>query len=81
MVNINSVNFNSNYFTIIENLKTSSNKAIIMLPYKVDMGIGGIIMPFYVFTKLFPSATTDQLAATKDAAMLMTYNCTSYTIR
>ena len=38
MVNINSINFNSNHSTIIANLKTSSNKATIMVPYEVDAG-------------------------------------------
>ena len=50
MVNINSVNFNSYHFTTTANLKTSSNKAAIMVPYKVDMGSDGNIMPFNIFT-------------------------------
>ena len=37
-VNINSVRFNSNDSAILANLKTSSNKVIIMVPYKVVMG-------------------------------------------
>ena len=53
MVNINSANFNSNHSAIIAKLKTSPNKAIIMVPYKVDMGSDGNIMPFNIFTKLF----------------------------
>ena len=79
VVNINSVNFISNYSTVIPNLKTSSNKAMIMVPYKVDMGSDGNIMPFNIFTKLFPSTTTDQLVVTKDATKLRTYNCTTIT--
>ena len=50
MVNINSVNFNSNHSTMIANLKTSSNKANIMVPYKVDKGSDGNIMAFNIFT-------------------------------
>ena len=53
MVNINLVSFNSNHSVIIANLKTSSNKATIVVPYKVDMGSDGNIMPFNIFTKLF----------------------------
>ena len=58
MVNINSVNFNSNYSTIIANLKISSNMAMIMVPYEVDMGSDGNILLFNIFTKLFPNART-----------------------
>ena len=36
-----------------------------MVPYKVDMGSDGNIMPFNKVTKLFPSATMDQLVAKK----------------
>ena len=60
MVNINSVNFNANYSTIITNLKTSSNKAAIMMTYTVDTGSDGSIIPYHIFTKLFPSVTMDQ---------------------
>ena len=52
-VNINSVNFNSNHSAIIANLKTSSNKTAIMVPYKVDTGSDGNIIPLNIFTKLF----------------------------
>ena len=45
-----------------------------MVPYKVDMGSDGNIMPFDIFTKLFPSTTMDQLMATKDATKLRTHN-------
>ena len=38
MVNINSINLICNHSAIIANLKTSSNKVAIMVPYKVDMG-------------------------------------------
>ena len=49
VVNINSIKFNSNYFTIIlANLKTSSNKVLITVPYKVDMGSDGNIMSLQI---------------------------------
>ena len=50
-----------------------------MVPHKVYTGSDGNIMQFNIFTKLFPRATTDQLAATKDATKLRTYNCTTIT--
>ena len=64
MVNINSVRFNSNHSTIIVHLKTSSNEVVITVPYKVDMSSDGNIKPFYMYKKLFPGATVQQLAAT-----------------
>ena len=70
MVNINSVSFHSHHSTTKANLKTSSNKATTMVPYKVDMGSDGNRMLFNIFTKLFPSTTVGQLAATKDATKL-----------
>ena len=76
MVNINSVNSNSNPSDIIENLKTS-NKVAKMVPYKVDMGSDGKIRTFNIFTKLYPSTTMDQLVATKDATKLRTYSHTT----
>ena len=75
-LSINSFNFNSNHSRIIANLKTSSNKVTIMVPYKVDMGSDGNIIPFQIFTKLFPSATKDQLVETKDVTKLRIYNHT-----
>ena len=46
-------------------LKASSNKAVITVPYKVDMGSDRNIMPFYIYKKVFPMAKMEQLAATK----------------
>ena len=56
MVNINSINFNSTYSVITANLKTSSNQAIIVKPYKVDTGGDGNIKTLHVYNKLFPRA-------------------------
>ena len=66
MVNINSIRFNSNHSAIIANLKASSNTVVITVPYKVDTGSNGNIMPFYMYKKLFLRATVEQLAATED---------------
>ena len=65
-ININSVIFNSNHSAIIEHLKTSSNKVVIMVTYKVDTGSDGIIIPLYIYKKLFPRAVIEQLAAKRD---------------
>ena len=53
IVNINSIKFKSNHSTIIENLKTPSNKVIIMVPYNADMGSGGNIIPLYIYKSYF----------------------------
>ena len=53
MENIYSVRFNSNYSAKIANLETSSNKVIITVPYKDDMGSDGYIKPFYIYKKYF----------------------------
>ena len=53
MVNINSVRFNSNHSAIITNLKTSLNKVVITMPYKVDTGSDRNIMPFDMYKNDF----------------------------
>ena len=57
MVNINSIIFNSKWLVITANLKTSSNQVSILVPYKVDTGSDGNIMPLHLYKRLFPSAT------------------------
>ena len=44
----------------------SSNKVIITVPYEVDMGSDGNIMPLYIYKMLFPKATKEQLVATRN---------------
>ena len=44
----------------------SLHEVIITVPYKVDMSNDGDIMPFYMYTTVFPRATAEQLEATKD---------------
>ena len=80
MVNLNFVKFNSNCSAIVANLKLSSNKIIIMVPYKVDMGSDGNIMPLCIYKKLIPRATIEQLVATRDTNIkLKMYNPTTIT--
>ena len=47
-VNFNSIRFNTNHSAIKVDLKTSSNKGVATMPYKVDMGSDGNIMPLYI---------------------------------
>ena len=79
MVNINSMSFTSNHSTLLSKLKTSSKQATMTVPYKINMGCGGNIMPFNIFKKLFPNTTEDRLVATKDTTMLRTYKSTTIT--
>ena len=64
--NINLVKFNSNHSAVIANLKTSSSKVIITVPYKVDTGSNGNIMPLSIYKKLFPRVSIEQLSGTRD---------------
>ena len=57
MVNLSSLRLNSNHSTIIADLTTLSNKATIVVPYKVDMDSDENIRLFNVLTELFPSTT------------------------
>ena len=52
MVNIISIQFKSTHSAIIANLKTSWNKVVMTVPYKIDMGSNGNIMPFYMYKKI-----------------------------
>ena len=65
MVNINSVIFNSKWLVITKNLNMSSSQVGVIIPYKVDTGSDGIIMPLHLYQKLFPRAIKEQLVATK----------------
>ena len=77
MVNINLTSFNSNHSVILAKQKTSSKQATMMVPYKVDMGCDGNIMPFDIFKKIFPKTSEDRLVAMEDTTMLRTYNSTT----
>ena len=48
-ININSITFNSRPSVIAANLNTSSSQATSVVPYKVDSGSNGNIMPFHIF--------------------------------
>ena len=57
------------------NLRTSSNKLIITVPYKVDTGSDGNMMPLSIHKKLFSRVTKEQLATTANTDIqLKTFN-------
>ena len=77
-LNINASNFNSRHSVMVANINTSSNQAIIAMPYKVDTGSNGNLMSLPIYKKLFPRATREQLAATRNKNIkLKTYNSTT----
>ena len=47
-----------------------------MIPYKIDTGRDGNIMPIHIFRTLFPKAPKEQLAAKNESIVLKTYNKT-----
>ena len=63
--NINSVHLNKNHLVITARLKTSANKNSVIVPYKLDTGSDGNIMPLHMYKTLFHRITNEQLAATK----------------
>ena len=51
-----------------------------MVPYKIDTGSDGNIMPLHMYKKLFPNITNVQLSTTKNKNVLLkTYNKTTIT--
>ena len=54
-MSINSIQFNKNHFVLSANLKLSAGQRTIIVPYKIDTGSNGNIMPLHVYRKLFPN--------------------------
>ena len=52
-VSINSVYLNKNHSILTANLKRSVGKNSISVPYKIDMGSNGNIMPLHIFKNLW----------------------------
>ena len=60
--------------------KKLSSQVSIIIPYKVDTGSDGNIMPSHLYKKLCPWATKEQLEATKNKKVqLKIYNKTMIT--
>ena len=53
MVGINSVYFNKNCSILTANLKTLVGENSISVPYKIDMGSNGNIMPLHILKSYF----------------------------
>ena len=60
-VSINSVYLNKNWSLVTAHLATQVGKTIVEIPYKIDTGSKGNIMPLYVFKKLFKNMSEEQL--------------------
>ena len=65
LVNVNSIHLNKNCSVIPANLKMSAGLNNVIVPYKVDIGSNGNIMPLHMYKKLFLKITSGKLAATK----------------
>ena len=77
MVSINSVYMIKNQSMLTAKLDTYTGDNKITIPYKIDTGSDGNIMPWYIFKKLFPRVTEAELAKTiKNHIKLKTYNKT-----
>ena len=64
MVSIKSVCFNKSYSMLTAKLEMFVDNNNIVIPYKIDTGSDGNIMPWYIFKELFPGVTGSQLAKT-----------------
>ena len=57
MMSINSVYMNKNQSMLTAKVDTHTGNNKITIPYKIDTGSHGNIMPWFIFKKLFPRAT------------------------
>ena len=64
MVSINSVCFNKNCSMLTTKLEMCIDNNNMVIPYKIDIGSHGNIMPWYMYKKLFPWVTESQLTKT-----------------
>ena len=76
-VSINSVYLNKNRLLITTHLEMQVGKTTVEIPYKIDTGSEGNIMPLYIFKKLFKNMTEEQLKRSiKGNIKLKMYNGT-----
>ena len=79
-VSINSIYLNKNQLLITAHLEMQVGKTTIEVPYKIDTGSVGNIMPLYIFKKLFKNMLEEQLKGSiKGNIKLKTYNGTHIT--
>ena len=75
MVSIDSVCINKNQSLLTVELKTHAGNNKIIVPYKIDTGSKGNIMPWQIFKRLFKNVTEAELKKTiKRHIKLKTYN-------
>ena len=60
-VSINLVHLKKNQSIIMVHLETYAGRNNVEIPYKIDMGSEGNIMPLYIFKKLFKYVMVQQL--------------------
>ena len=56
-VSINYVHMNKNWSMLTVKLEMCTGNNKLTVPYKIDMGSDGNIMPWYIFKQLFPRVT------------------------
>ena len=79
-VSINSIHLNSNQSLITAHLKMQVGETTTEVPYKIDTGSEGNIMPLYIFKRLFKNKLEEQLKGSiKSNIKLKTYNRTHIT--
>ena len=49
----------------------SAGQSNVMVPYEINTGSDGNIIPLHVYKNIFPKTTTEQLAATKTKNVLL----------
>ena len=79
-VSINSIYLNRNGLLITAHLITQVGETTTEVPYKIDTGSEGNIMPLYIFKKLFKNMPEEQLKGSiKSNIKLKMYNGTHIT--
>ena len=79
-VSIDSVHLNKNLSLLMAELEICAGTNNIVIPYKIDMGGKGNIMPWHIFKRLFKKITEDEIKKTiKGHIKLSTYNKTVIT--
>ena len=63
-VSIDSVHMNKNKSLLMAKLEMCAVNNIVRIPYKIDMGNEGNIMPWHIFKKLFKNVTEAELKKT-----------------
>ena len=80
LVGINSIYLNKNQLMLTAKLEMCIGSNNMIIPYKIDTGSDGNIMPWYILKKLFPRVTKSLLMRTfKNHIKLKMYNKTFIT--